>query len=202
MESKKATQPTWETVRYMVSVIMYGGRITDDFDQLLCDTYADKFFNQAGLVPGFELFNDTKQNFVYVIPDSVEIEPFRAEIEKFPTQDSPDLMGLHSNADLTFRTLQVSTTINTIIDTMPKSGGGAGGESREEKVDRLCAERIEKVPAMFDAVEVKDRLRKLGALDPLTVHLKQEIDRLNKVLSITAGTLKNLRLAIAGTVIL
>lgn len=44
MDAKKASQPTWETVRYMVSCIQYGGRITDDFDQLLMDTFAEKYF--------------------------------------------------------------------------------------------------------------------------------------------------------------
>ncbi len=45
MDAKKASQPTWETVRYMISAIQYGGRITDDFDQLLMDTYAEKYFH-------------------------------------------------------------------------------------------------------------------------------------------------------------
>ena len=47
METKKSSQPTWETIRYMVAQIQYGGRITDDVDQLLMNTYADKFFNQV-----------------------------------------------------------------------------------------------------------------------------------------------------------
>ena len=47
METKKSSQPTWETVRYMVAQIQYGGRITDDIDQLLMNTYADKYFNQV-----------------------------------------------------------------------------------------------------------------------------------------------------------
>lgn len=33
----------------MVSVIQYGGRITDDFDQLLMDTYAERYFHQGAL---------------------------------------------------------------------------------------------------------------------------------------------------------
>lgn len=49
MDAKKAPQPTWETVRYMISCIQYGGRITDDFDQLLMDTYAEKYFHQGVL---------------------------------------------------------------------------------------------------------------------------------------------------------
>ena len=42
MEAKKAAEPNWSTVRYMVSQIQYGGKITDDFDMLLMDTYAEK----------------------------------------------------------------------------------------------------------------------------------------------------------------
>ena len=202
MEGKKASQPTWETVRYMISVIMYGGRITDDFDQLLMNTYADRYFNQAAMAVGYELFKDVKAGFSYVVPDSTEIEPFRAAIELFPSQDSPEIFGLHSNADLTFRTIQVNDVINTIIDTMPKAGGGSGGESREDKVDRLCQDRLEKVPPVFEREDMIKKISKLGEREPLTVHLRQEIDRLNIVINLTRKTLQNLRLAIAGTIIL
>ena len=41
-----------------------------------------------------------------------------------------------------------------------------------------------------------------GSTAPLSVHLRQEIDRLNVVIGLTTSTLKNLRLAIAGTVAL
>ena len=56
------------------------------------------------------------------------------------------------------------------------------------------------VPAVFEDEEVKERLRKMqgGPQMPLTVHLRQEIDRLNTVIVLTARTLKDLRLAIAG----
>lgn len=50
MDAKKAPAPTWETVRYMISCIQYGGRITDDFDQLLMDTFAEKYFHQGVLL--------------------------------------------------------------------------------------------------------------------------------------------------------
>lgn len=35
-----------------VSVIQYGGRITDDFDQLLMDTFAEKYFHPGVLQVG------------------------------------------------------------------------------------------------------------------------------------------------------
>ena len=57
------------------------------------------------------------------------------------------------------------------------------------------------VPQPFDKEEIRERLRKLqgGPTGPLNVHLRQELDRLNIILRITATTLKNLRLAVAGT---
>ena len=47
MEARRAPGPTWDTVRYMIAQIQYGGRITDDFDALLMRTYATKFFHQV-----------------------------------------------------------------------------------------------------------------------------------------------------------
>ena len=61
---------------------------------------------------------------------------------------------------------------------------------------------MKKLPADFKGEEVKDRLRKMGAINPLNIHLKQEIDRLQGVMKLTKWTLTNLRLAIAGTVAL
>lgn len=47
MDAKRAPAPGWETIRYMVSVVQYGGRITDEYDKLLMDTLAEKYFQQV-----------------------------------------------------------------------------------------------------------------------------------------------------------
>ena len=52
-------------VRYMISSIQYGGRITDDFDQLLMDTYVEKYFHPAVLAPNYELYHDDRSGFSY-----------------------------------------------------------------------------------------------------------------------------------------
>jgi dynein heavy chain len=111
---------------------------------------------------------------------------------------------MHPNADLTYRTLTVQGGIDTIIETMPKTSSSSTGLSREDVVDKLCEELLAKVPQQFEAEASKDKLRKLpgGPTAPLTVHLRQEMDRLNIIIDLTTRTLKNLRLAIAGTVAL
>lgn len=55
-------------------------------------------------------------------------------------------------------------------------------------------------PDTISAEEVKEKLKRLpgGPTQPLTVHLRQEIDRLNIIIRLSRETLTNLRLAIAG----
>jgi dynein heavy chain len=198
MDAKKLASPTWATVTYMISSIQYGGRITDPFDELLMDTYAAKYFNESALAKGLALYPG------YVVPDTTEIAEFRGAIEKLPAQESPEIFGLHSNADLTFRTLAVADLVEVVISTMPKSGGGGSGLTPEETVDKICEDLLSKVPLAFVNEITKELLKKLpgGSSQPLTVHLRQEIDRLNIIINLTTETLRNLRLAIAGTIAL
>ena len=199
---RKRWRADWSTVRYMISAIQYGGRITDEFDRKLMDTFAEKYFYPAVVQTRFELFSDPRSKTKYCIPDAADIDSFRTAIEELPPQDHPELFGLHSNADITFRTLQVQDALDIIADTQPRGGGGEGGTSRDGGIDRTCKDLQSKLPAPFDAESVKEGLKKLqgGASAPLNIHLRQEIDRLNKVMSVVAETLKTLRLAIAGTI--
>ncbi|GFH14317.1 ODA2 protein, partial [Haematococcus lacustris] len=176
----------------------------DDFDQLLMDTFAEKYFHPGVLAVGYELYRDERSGFQYRVPDSNDIDVFRQSIELLPGTESPEVFGLHPNADVTFRTLQVQEAVYTILDTMPKGGTAAGGLSREEIVDKICEDLLSKVPPMFDKEETKEKLKKLpgGPTVPLTVHLRQELDRLNTIIRLATTTLKNLRLAIAGTIAL
>lgn len=204
MEAKKAPEPNWSTVRYMVSQIQYGGKITDDFDMLLMDTYAEKYFHAGAMKVQSEVYKDERSGFTYCIPDGQDIDVYRAYIDTLPAQESPEIFGLHPNADLTFRTLQVQEAILTILDTMPKGGGGGGSLSREDVVDKICEELLAKCPPAFDIEDIKDKAAKLpgGSTSPLTVTLRQELDCLNLVIRLTKFTLSNLRLAIAGSVAL
>lgn len=62
-----------------------------------------------------ELYRDDRSGFSYRIPDSSDIDTFRAAIEALPGQESPEVYGLHPNADLTFRTLQVRAESDTTL---------------------------------------------------------------------------------------
>ncbi len=46
--------------------------------------------------------------------------------------------------------LQVQDAVQLILDTQPKGGAAAGGQSREEAVDGLCEDLLSKIPSLFD----------------------------------------------------
>lgn len=66
-------------------------------------------------------------------------------------------------------------------------------------VYRLAEDMLEKLPPNYKSHEVTDRLKKMGHLQPLNIFLKQEIDRMQRVLAVVRTTLTDLRLAIDGT---
>ncbi len=68
-----------------------------------------------------------------------QLKALHTAIEALPQQEGPEVFGLHPNADLTFRSLQVREAVETILDTMPKGAGGSGGSFMPPLGDALVA---------------------------------------------------------------
>ena len=196
MDAKKAKDVTWSTVRYMISEIQYGGRITDDWDRRQMNTYAESFFCQAVLEPGYSFLKG------YSIPMATEINAFREHVNTYPSTDIPEVFGLNMNADLVFRLDNAEKVFTTIMDTMPKGGGGGKGATREEIVIDLCKDLLSKLPPNFKMEDVKTWMKKNGETKPINISFRQEIDVLDKILRTVRTTLVNLQLAIDGTIVM
>lgn len=88
------------------------------------------------------------------------------------------------------------------MNIQPKDSSGGSGETREATVYRLADDMLGKLPKDYIPFEVKARLQKMGALQPMNIFLKQEIDRMQRVISAVRSTLVDLKLAIDGTIIM
>lgn len=88
---------SWQTLCYMIGEVMYGGRVTDDFDKRLLVTFTSVWFNETLLSQNFEFHKG------YRVPMSRNLHTYVDYITSLPTNDTPEVFGLHSNADISYQ---------------------------------------------------------------------------------------------------
>ncbi|BES88499.1 dynein heavy chain [Nesidiocoris tenuis] len=186
----------WVCLRYIFSEVMYGGRVTDDYDKRLLTTFCSFWFTEDTLDESFTFYKGYPQ-LRYK-----NKEEYLEEIAKLPDFDDPFVLGLHPNANITYRTNFATDVLDTILSVQPKESGDSGGESRESVVTREVTEMLSKLPDEYNPHEIKARLKEMGALNSLNIFLRQEMDRMQRVIKLVKVTLKELLLAIEGIIIM
>lgn len=97
-----------------------------------------------------------------------------------PLANSPEVFGLHGNAEIGYYTTAAKEMWYHLIELQPQTGDVAGGISRDEYIDRVASDVLAKLPKEFEL----DKLRKKFGIDitPTTVVLLQELERFNNLL--------------------
>jgi dynein heavy chain len=200
---------SWPTLQYMVHAVQYGGRITDSVDRRMFYNYASSWVKKSCLDEEFsynpkEPIQPTPGNFVYSVQQSEQLDDYHKYCSQFPEIDSPEIFGLHPNADLTFRVKQANALLAQMNETQPKGGGGGGdGKSPTEVVYEKASEFLERVPEDYIEDDYKAKIQKLGGLSvPLNIFLYQEIQRLQRVLLKVRTFLISTQQAIRGEVVM
>ena len=79
-----------------------------------------------------------------------------AYIKSLPINDTPEIFGLHDNANITFAQNETFRTLGDLLELQPKTLS-AGGASREEVMERTTKDILAKIvqPIKLDAVMAK-----------------------------------------------
>ena len=207
----------FKTLTNVVSTILYGGRIFDLKDESLFKTIVSSYLEDPAFKqPNYSFYPtpkdkvDPKNKMEYKIPENLkEITDYIAHISKFPNVDPPQVFGLHGSADMTFRIKEFNELLTTITTALPKDGGSGGGVSKEDEVRPKVEAMLDTFPPFFIEKEYRDKINSYSFMNigkglevPLNNVLLQEIKDIQNILELVKKSLKDIKDAIAGTLLM
>ncbi|KAJ1617774.1 dynein heavy chain and region D6 of dynein motor-domain-containing protein [Pavlovales sp. CCMP2436] len=188
----------WDTLRYLTGEVMYGGRVTDDLDRRVLTTYLHEYFGDF-LFDTFQPFHFFKNGEVdYSVPQRGHRDAYISAIQAMPSINSPEVFGLHPNAEINYLTHASKKLWADLLELQPRQAAAAGEMSREQYIDKVASDILSKMPQPFDVNRIKKEAE--GELTPTFIVLAQELERWELLCARMSKSLKELRRAIAGEV--
>jgi dynein heavy chain len=191
----------YETLQELVGIINYSGRVTDDKDGKLVRSLLSKFFSPQILSDEYKFVaNDD----VYHAPVEGTLSEVMEYISNLPNIESPEVFGLHANADINYNLKESHAFMKGLIDIQPKGGNSTGGNSSDDVVDATCERILSLLPENLDRKTAHEST--FAGMDEgqntLGVFLRQEADRFNNLLGEIRVSLVDVRKAMKGLVVM
>ncbi|XP_023791251.1 dynein heavy chain 1, axonemal [Cyanistes caeruleus] len=187
----------YKVLKYTAGEINYGGRVTDDWDRRCIMSILEDFYKPEVLSPDFVY---SESGIYKQISTSSDLSGYLQYVKGLPLNDSPELFGLHDNADITFAQNETFALLGAIAQLQPKTIS-LGGRSREEIVEEVSKDILAKLPEPMNVQEVIQKYPLLYEESMNTV-LVQEVIRYNKLLDEVASSLRDLLKALKGLVVM
>lgn len=187
----------WESLKYLIAGICYGGHVTDDWDRRLLMSYVDQYFTDETLnVPFYRLSSLP----TYFVPRDGPFDSYKDFISLFPNIDRPEAFGQHTNADITSLIIENREMFTTLMSLHVQARSSDEETNKEDKVMQMALDISSKLPNPID-YELAEKL--IGPdKKPLDVILLLEITRYNVLLKKTNSSLEDLRRGIEGLVLM
>ncbi|XP_029358997.1 dynein heavy chain 1, axonemal [Echeneis naucrates] len=187
----------FKVLKYTAGEINYGGRVTDDWDRRCLLSVLEDFYCSAVLV------NDhaySSSGIYRQIDTNLDIKGYLAYIHGLPINDTPEIFGLHENANISFAQNETSALLGAIVCLQPRTVS-AGGKSLEEIVEEIVGGIAEKIPQPFNVQEVMEKYPVLYE-ESMNTFLIQEVIRYNKLLAVISQSLQDIVKALKGLVVM
>ncbi|XP_056267415.1 dynein axonemal heavy chain 1 [Pseudoliparis swirei] len=187
----------YKVLKYTAGEVNYGGRVTDDWDRRCLLNVLDDFYCPAVL----------QEDHVYSssgvyrqIDTNLDLKGYLAFIRGLPINDTPEIFGLHDNANISFAQNEAFALLGAVVRLQPRAVA-AGEKTLEERVEEIVAGIVEKIPRPFSVQEVMEKYPVLYEESMNTV-LIQEVIRYNTLLDVISQSLSDIVKALKGLVVM
>ncbi|KAK0531052.1 dynein heavy chain [Tilletia horrida] len=131
-----ATIP-WDALRSLLKQSIYGGKIDNDPDQRLLDSFVDSIFTPNAYESGFALVKDAEKPLL--APEGSKMEHFIEWVQALPDQQPPQWLGLPPTAERVIASAQGVALLNKLVrmrqladDDETVIGPSTGGAEKEQ----------------------------------------------------------------------
>ena len=203
----------WKALKYLIGEAMYGGRVSDNYDRRILGAYLNEYFGDF-LFDGFHKFAfyaDAEARTEYTLPssDGSHAEHIDA-IERLPDVQTPEVLGLHGNADVAHSTHAAKALWSHVLALQSKMCASTESEdsshANNSEISSPLLAIVREIlnvctnPAYeFDLANARRR-RGETTPSPTTVVLFQELERHNALKAVLRDSLRELLKAINGEI--
>ncbi|KAI7869607.1 dynein heavy chain [Mucor mucedo] len=105
----------WDAIRSLLKQSIYGGRIDNEYDQRLLDSFVNNLFTPECYDIDFQLVKGSGEHEKsIVVPDGTKMEQFLEWVNKLPDREPPTWLGLPSNAERVLLTLKGNKMLSKV----------------------------------------------------------------------------------------
>jgi dynein heavy chain len=138
---------------------------------------------------------------IYFAPKKGSYESYIQYIKSLPLIQSPEVFGMHENADITKDLAETNLLISSVLLTQAQSGSSGGGKSKDDILSEIASGILSVLPKDFD-VEAVQKAYPVRYDESMNTVLIQELVRFNKLLKIIRDSLQNILKALKGLVVM
>jgi len=189
--------PPYKVLRYTAGEINYGGRVTDDWDRRCQMTILEDFYNPHVLSDDHSF----SVSGVYKQTSAVDYEGFLKHIASLPINDSPEIFGLHDNANISFANNETTDLLAGILATSGGGKGGQGAGNRDAVIAEVAESILKRCPKVMD-IEYVQKTHPVLYEESMNTVLIQEVIRFNRLLEVMHSSLQDVLKALKGLVVM
>ena len=155
----------------------------------MCSSYLEVYIREDMLEGAFELAPG------FALPPSMDYREYHRYVDESLPPESPNLYGLHPNAEIGVLTKMAERLFQTMLEMQPRDASSGTAVSREEKVKQTLDEIMEKLPDSFNTPELIARVEERTPYINVAI---QECDRMSLLTNEIRRSLKELDLGLKG----
>jgi dynein heavy chain len=139
---------------------------------------------------------------IYYAPKKGTFDSYINYIKSLPLIQSPEVFGMHENADISKDLNETNQLIASVILTQGRTGGGSSGSKNQDEITGDIASGIlaQLIPD-FDIENVK-KIYPVKYEESMNTVLIQELVRYNRLLKVVRESLQNVLKALKGLVVM